>query len=140
MEKEIIIVAKDFSEYPGPRYIKQGEFSGEEFYVNKLNPVFADCVTNNKILELNLDSTAGFATSFLDEALGELVYDFSEKVVLDNLIIWSEEEPEWKEYMEKETYPQWESRRLKGETPKCSEKHLIYYLDTLDNKVKQKER
>lgn len=140
MEKRIINIASDFSEYPGPRYIQQGEFSGEAFYVNLLNTAFADCLQTSKQLELNLDSSAGYATSFLDEALGELVYDFSEKVVRERLIICSNEEPEWKTFMETETYPQWEIRRLKGEKPKCTEPHKIYYLDLADNKVKQRDR
>lgn len=54
MEKKIINIAKDFSEYPGPRYMKQGESSGEEFYVNCLNPKFAECINTSKLLELNL--------------------------------------------------------------------------------------
>ena len=76
MEKRVLNIAKEFSEYPGPRYIQQGESSGEEFYVNLLNPTFAECLNESKQLELNLDSSAGYATSFLDEALGELVFDF----------------------------------------------------------------
>lgn len=140
MEKVILNIAKEFSEYPGPRYMQQGDNSGEEFYVKFLNPKFAECIKTSKQLELNLDSSAGYATSFLDEALGELVYDFSEKVVRDRLIIKSEEEPEWKNFMETETYPQWEKRRLKCEKPKSSESHTISYLDLTDNKVKKKDR
>lgn len=140
MEKRILNIAKDFSEYPGPRYIQQGESSGEEFYANLLNPAFADCLNSSKQLVLNLDSSAGYATSFLDEALGELVFDFTEKVVRENLIIKSEEEPEWISFMEAETYPQWEKRRLSGNHPKCSQPHKVHYLDLSDNKVKQRER
>lgn len=140
MEKIVINIAKDFSEYPGPRYIQQGESSGEAFYVNLLNPTFADCIRNSKSLELNLDSSAGYATSFLDEALGELVFDFTEKVVRERLVIKSEEEPEWIAFMESETYPQWEKRRLAGAIPKYSVSHKINYLDLTDNKVKQRDR
>lgn len=140
MEKRVLNIAKEFSEYPGPRYIQQGESSGEEFYVNLLNPTFAECLNESKQLELNLDSSAGYATSFLDEALGELVFDFSEKVVREKLVIKSEEEPEWISFMETETYPQWEKRRLNGDQPKRSEPHNIHYLDPTDNKVKKRYR
>lgn len=140
MEKKTIIIAKDFSEYPGPRYIQQGESSGEEFYVKLLNPTFAECLKTSQMLELNLDSSAGYATSFLDEALGELVFDFTEKSVRENLIIKSDEEPEWVGFMESETYPQWEKRRKEDKKPQSTTTHKVFYLDLSDNIVKERER
>lgn len=74
-----------FTEYPGPRYKDQGEFSGEEFYVTMLNEKFYTCYKENSLLVIYLDGTAGYPSSFLDEAFGELIYDFSKKIVQKHL-------------------------------------------------------
>ena len=44
----------DFTEYPGPRYQRQGTASGEEFYICVLNPTFAECYKKNEELFLTL--------------------------------------------------------------------------------------
>ena len=116
MEKEIIYLSvKDYTEDPGPRYKRQdlhGEnTSGEMFYVQKLNAAFVDCFTNGKKLVLLLDGVSGYPSSFLDEAIGELVYDFT----LDNVkAILSFETVMFKRRAKQvldETYPQWEEKR-----------------------------
>jgi hypothetical protein len=61
-------VARDFSRHPGPRYILQGKWSGEQFrkliveYLNKYDKILID-----------LDGTSGIGSSFLDEAFGGLI-------------------------------------------------------------------
>ena len=44
-------VLTQFSEFPGPRYCKQGSYSGEAFYHKVLNEAFADALekAQNKI-------------------------------------------------------------------------------------------
>ena len=74
--KIITIEVKDFDEYTGPRYVTQGDSSGEEFYHRVLNENFAEAFKTDSILIVDLDNTAGFLSSFLDEAFGSLVYDF----------------------------------------------------------------
>lgn len=64
-----IRVARDFSETPGPRYIKQGPFSGESFRRSKLLPALREY---RKIVVV-FDGTVGFGSSFIDEAFGGLV-------------------------------------------------------------------
>ena len=80
----------DFTEYPGPRYQRQGDFSGEEFYVKKLNSAFTQAYREEKKLEVYLDGTAGYPSSFLDESFGELVYDFTLEIVKKRLLIITE--------------------------------------------------
>lgn len=131
MEKErVYLKVLDYSEYPGPRYNNQGPFSGEKFYVEKLNPVFSGCYKNKSALVVNLDRTAGFASSFLDEAFGQLTYDFGESNVKELLNIESIDEPEWPSMIFNETIPQWEKRRQKHETPKST---FSYSVDAVDN-------
>ncbi len=117
MKKEIFYLSvKDYTEDPGPRYKRQdlpGEnTSGEMFYVQKLNAAFVDCFTNNKILVLLLDGVSGYPSSFLDEAIGELVYDFT----LENVkSILSFETVMFKRRAKQvldETYPQWDKKRI----------------------------
>ena len=66
-------VAKDFSETPGPRYKSEGEFSGELFRETVLKKAVERAITEGVQLEVNLDGTEGYATSFLEESFGGLI-------------------------------------------------------------------
>lgn len=125
----------DFTEYPGPRYDEQGPESGEKFYVEMLNPLFAKCVKEGSKLVVNLDGTAGFASSFLDEAFGQLAYDFGKDVLEDYLRIVSSDEPEWPLMIKDETIPQWQKRRLTGQAPKATMKYRVSGIDEEGNSI-----
>lgn len=116
----------DFTEYPGPRYDVQGPESGEKFYAERLNPFFLKCYQEGKKLVVNLDGTAGFASSFLDEAFGQLTYDFGMSLITDMLHIVSVDEPEWPRMIKEETMPQWQKRRNQGQTPQATMKYKVY--------------
>jgi len=113
----------DFSEFPGLRHCKVSDDSGEEFYHKILNYEFKKAIDNNEELYVVLDNTAGYAPSFLDEAFGNLVFDFSLKLVKKYLKVISKQEPDLIELLENETYPQWEERRIKNVKPKKTEDH-----------------
>ena len=117
----------DFSEYPGLRHCSVSDDSGEEFYHKILNKKFYEALEKNESLLIDLDFTAGYAPSFLDEAIGNLVYDFSLDKVKQILNIKSDEEPDWINKLKTETYPQWENRRVKKEAPKKTGKHEQWY-------------
>lgn len=105
MEKIRINIAKDFSETPGPRYQKDGEFSGEAFRENVLIPRYKEAVEQKVKLEINLDGGYGYPPSFLEEAFGGLVRQFGKEQVVKTLEFVSLEEPYLVEtiqkYMEK---------------------------------------
>jgi len=62
--------AKEFTKYPGGRYKKLGDFSGEEFREKVLEPLFQK---DDTILELDTSGVIGsFSPSFLDEAFGAI--------------------------------------------------------------------
>lgn len=63
-----IIEVKNFSKYPGPRYIKLGDFSGEEFRDEVLVPALMD-----ENISVDFDGVYGYGSSFLEEAFGGLV-------------------------------------------------------------------
>jgi hypothetical protein len=121
--KKIKLVVMDYSMSPGPRYSSQGDDSGEDFYHQKLNEAFYKAISKNIVLEVNLDGSDGYASSFLDEAFGNLIYDFSLNLVKGNLKIISDEEPEWIEMLEGETFIEWEDRRVKNDAPKKTNTH-----------------
>jgi hypothetical protein len=117
MEKEEIINILDYTEYPGLRYKEQGEDSGEDYYYKILKPAFESILQksqlkNNKYkLIVNLDDTAGYASSFLDEAFGNLTYDFGSTKVKEHLNIISNQEPDWIDVIFNETIPQWQLKK-----------------------------
>lgn len=63
-----ISVARDYTPHPGPRYERQGKFSGERF-----RKMLVDALKKAQRLVVDLDGTSGFGSSFLDEAFGGLV-------------------------------------------------------------------
>lgn len=93
MEHKVVIAA-DFSEFPGARNYGDGEKTGEEFYDLVLKTAFKSALDDNKKLFVDIDGTNGYATSFLDQAFGELAKEYGVEVVLANIEIKSEDEPD----------------------------------------------
>jgi hypothetical protein len=71
MINKIIFIAKDYSETPAGRYLTDGNYSGQRFRDEFLCPALND--KNNETVEVNLDDTLGFGSSFLEEAFGGLI-------------------------------------------------------------------
>lgn len=67
--KTIIDIGKDFSHYPTGRYETDSPFSGELFRTKLLVPA----LINKQQITIELDNTAGYGSSFLQEAFGGLV-------------------------------------------------------------------
>ena len=132
-------IHRDFSEDTGIRHSRYSESSGEDFYHEKLNEIFYECYTRGEKLQLELDGgDDGYTPSFLDESIGNLVYDFTLKVVKAFLVIISEWEPYWIDEIEQKTYPQWETRRQKGMQPTITKVHGPWYRlvnGTVEKKV-----
>lgn len=90
-----INIAKDFSRTPGARNYSDGPFSGQEFYEKLLYPRFKDAISQSTKLEIILDGTAGFASSFINESFRLLGKEFGGDLVWSNLIIISNEVPKY---------------------------------------------
>ncbi len=69
MSERTISIASEFSPFPGGRYRADGPFSGEEFRDDLLLPA----LRSNSRVTIVLDGTAGYRSSFLEEAFGGLV-------------------------------------------------------------------
>ena len=122
-----ISVLDDFSEFPGLRHCDISDKSGEDFYHSVLNHSFKESFEKNEKLYVCLDNTAGYASSFLDEAFGNLVYDFTLAIVKNNIVIISEQEPHWKDLIENKTFIEWEKRRNENNPPKKTKEHEEWY-------------
>ena len=132
MEKKIFV--SNFTQDPGPRYIRQDTkdamTSGEAFYINILNKEFKECFEENNKLILCLDGVSGYPSSFLDEAIGELVYDFRLENVKRLLDFETRMHKKRVNQVKEETYIQWEKRRNQNDpithSPNINKE--IYYL------------
>ena len=89
-----LAVETDFSPNPGPRYKDEGDFSGEIFRYSVLEPKLKQAIDENTQLFIDLDGTAGYGTSFLEEAFGGLirVNGYEYQTILDHIDLKSEEE------------------------------------------------
>ena len=65
-----VVKVSDFTKFPGPRYRKLGEFSGEEFRDDVLIPAINQY--GNDVI-VDLDGTLGYGSSFLEECFGGLI-------------------------------------------------------------------
>lgn len=84
MDSIVIKIATDFSPFPGSRYMSEGKHSGEEFRNEYLAPAIKRALDENKNIIIDLDGTAGFGTSFLEEIFGGLIrennFEYSELI------------------------------------------------------------
>lgn len=92
---QTLSIAESFSKTPGSRYPAEGDFSGEEFRKQFLAPRLRAAIAARTELTLDLDGTAGYGTSFLEEAFGGLVRKdgFTEADLKHSLRVVSTEEP-----------------------------------------------
>ncbi|MCT8631654.1 DUF4325 domain-containing protein [Glaesserella parasuis] len=73
---------RDFTLFPGPRYIKLGEYSGEWFREEILIP----SIKIDSDIIIDLDGVAGYGSSFLEEAFGGSVRKGVDTEILFNII------------------------------------------------------
>ncbi len=95
----MIKIAKDFSYAPGPRYIREGKNSGELFRRELLAPAIRKAISRKEKLTVDLDGTAGYGRSFLEEAFGGLIREdkLDYQTIVDALVVVSSEQPILKE-------------------------------------------
>lgn len=87
-----IIICKDFTDAPGPRFKKQGKHSGEEFREDILIPKFKEALEKKEKLIINFDGTFGYPTSFLEEVFGGLKEKYDKETILKTLVFISNDE------------------------------------------------
>jgi len=88
-----ISVREDFTKTPGHRSRDDGPFSGELFLDEVLRPAFLAARKNNEPLQVDLDGTSGYATSFLEASFGGLAREFAIDEVRSRIRIQCSNEP-----------------------------------------------
>jgi hypothetical protein len=86
-------IASVFATKPGLRSPKDGPNSGEEFLEKHLTPSYEEACTKNDELIVDLDGTAGYATSFLEASFGGLARKYPIEDVKKRIRIISNDEP-----------------------------------------------
>lgn len=99
MEPIKLKILTDYTRTPGPRYISEGPFSGEDFRQKVLGPKIKVAISESKKLVVDIDGTAGYGTSFLEESFGGLirVENIDYKDIMSCLEVISEEDPDYKD-------------------------------------------
>lgn len=69
MTHKTISIAEEYSKTPAGRYYTDGSYTGERFRNELLYPALVE----NDEVEINLDNTLGYGSSFLEEAFGGLI-------------------------------------------------------------------
>lgn len=105
MTAKMIKIATDFSRFPAGRFYSDGPYSGEKFREELLLPMFSESGEQERI-EINLDRTRGYGSSFLEEAFGGMVRQLkpqSLQNILQKITFISNDDdtliPEIREYM-----------------------------------------
>lgn len=88
-----VIRVSEYTRTPGGRYSTDGAYPGEEFLASHLKPAFERALREGVTLTVDLDGTAGYASSFLDEAFAGLTRQFGRAEVERILRIKSDAEP-----------------------------------------------
>ncbi len=96
----------DFTATPGPRHRSEGGFSGEEFRDNYLVPRYEEARRKGRPLLVDLDGTAGYASSFLEESFGGLARLHPMEEVLATVQVKSDTRPWYVEEVLKEYVPE----------------------------------
>lgn len=108
----VLNIAKDYSRCPGARYEREGDFSGERFRTDFLAPKLREAIASGCQLEVVLDGSAGYSTSFIEEAFGGLIRSdhFSLQEVKAKIVIISDEDPSYLDDINEYWEHAWENR------------------------------
>jgi hypothetical protein len=92
-EKDETLRIVEWTRTPGPREIKQGEWSAERYNQEILRPAFDRVLKSGGVLTVDMDGTAGYLPSFVDETFGGLARDFGTETVIKHLKIVYNDDP-----------------------------------------------
>lgn len=88
-----INIATEFSRLPGPRWRDEGEFSGEKFRDEILEPRFKALAPNERLVVVLDGVKFTYPTSFLEESFGGLAREHGEDRVINAFDFVATEEP-----------------------------------------------
>ena len=82
--RDKILIAKDFTKYPGGRYKSEGDHSGEEFLLNYLLGKLLAAILKGYGLEIDLTGMNGYPSSFISGSFGKLSYELGKVLGQDD--------------------------------------------------------
>jgi hypothetical protein len=91
-----ISIARDFTKFPGGRYRKHGEGSGEEFREDFLVPAIAA----GGSVTIDFQGTFGYPASFIEEAFGGLVRAGFALATLKRQLVLQTADPKYQVYVD----------------------------------------
>ena len=108
----VLNIAKEYTRCPGARYENEGDYSGERFRNEYLAPKLKEAIEAGVKLEVVLDGSAGYSTSFLEESFGGLIRTdhYTLQDVTEYIIITSNEDPSYIEDINVYWEHAWENR------------------------------
>ena len=108
----VLNIAKEYTRCPGARYESEGDYSGERFRNEYLAPKLKEAIEAGVKLEVVLDGSAGYSTSFLEESFGGLIRTdhYTLQDVKEYIIITSNEDPSYIEDINVYWEHAWENR------------------------------
>ncbi len=80
---------KEFTKYPGPRFVRLGKHSGEEFREDILRPIFV----GNDSIDIDATGVLSFGPSFLDEAFSPLADEYGIEIFKKKIKFHSNDDP-----------------------------------------------
>lgn len=86
-------ISEQFSSTVGGRYRSDGKYSGEEFREDVLKYLFRHALENKETLEIDLDDTYGYPSSFLEESFGGLARIYDKDLINKYILIKSDDDP-----------------------------------------------
>ena len=89
----MLFKVKNFTMTPGGRFIRDGKFSGEEFRENVLDALYNQALETDETLEIDLDGTYGYPSSFLEESFGGLARKYGKQSVKNKIKVISNDDP-----------------------------------------------
>lgn len=133
-----LIIRDSFGDVTGLRHNSISDKSGEDFYHEYLNAAFKECYERNEVLTVDLDGNKGYSPSFIDEAFGNLVFDYKVENVEKLLKIKSDDFKFWETSVKTATYPLWELRRKRNDEPKKTILHNPWWKINNNGVLEQK--
>ena len=89
--RKVLVRVADFTLLPGARYVSDGEGSAEQFFDDFIVDKIKE--PNNTSLMIDLDGTAGYASSFVSELAVRICKAFGRRYAKKNVEITSNEDP-----------------------------------------------
>lgn len=75
-----INIAQEFSAYPAGRYRSEGDTSGEAFLLDHLIGKLLAAISENCLLEINLNGMNGYPSSFISGSFGKISYELGKVI------------------------------------------------------------